>query len=289
MPKRSNDFQQLVYQIYKHLAPVDASVTESAMVQRRNSHRKREVDILIEYELAGHKFNMAIECRDRSRKDDETWIDDIIGKYIDLPIDKKIVVSRLGFTEGAKEKALQHGIETLSLEEATQIDWENRFTKIGLSIFTRKQYLRMVIPETDPPLDIDSEPNLQDCALIDADGEEVGNLDDFAKEVYETKISLAVDLYMQQNFLNIFKVKSDLDSFVFIEYSWVLPLSAFVIIYNTKRHLLRLNFKVICAVLAVDQKLEHISFNNQAIISSWTQENGQKINIIQKADNNAHL
>ncbi len=64
MPKRSNEFQQLIHHIYTQLASEDAEVTEPAFVKERDSEAEREVDILIEDEVAGVKVRIAIECRD---------------------------------------------------------------------------------------------------------------------------------------------------------------------------------------------------------------------------------
>src|SRR5688572_759202 len=105
MPKRTNDFQKLIHYIYSQMVPEGATVTESALLRERSSLAKREVDILIEYEIAGTKLRIAVECRDRSRKDDIEWIDGLIGKYRDLEVDKVIAVSNSGFSSDAIEKA----------------------------------------------------------------------------------------------------------------------------------------------------------------------------------------
>lgn len=69
MPERTNEFQQLMHYIYSQMVPEGATVTESALLKERNSNSEREVDILIEHEIAGTKLRMAVECRDRSRRD----------------------------------------------------------------------------------------------------------------------------------------------------------------------------------------------------------------------------
>jgi hypothetical protein len=52
MPKRSNDFQRLVAYIYKNVAPIGATVTESATL-REGDGTEREVDILVSHVFLG--------------------------------------------------------------------------------------------------------------------------------------------------------------------------------------------------------------------------------------------
>jgi hypothetical protein len=125
MPKRTNEFQELIKSIYEKIVPDGGKVTESGMVFDKNAKTLREVDILVEYRYAHHDFNMAIECRDRSRKDSVEWIDGLIGKSKSLAVNKVVAVSKEGFSKTAKNKAEAHNIDTLTLEEAIEIDWEN--------------------------------------------------------------------------------------------------------------------------------------------------------------------
>jgi hypothetical protein len=45
MPRRTNDFQKLVFQIERQLAPLGAVVEESAMLPERGTGDLREVDV----------------------------------------------------------------------------------------------------------------------------------------------------------------------------------------------------------------------------------------------------
>jgi hypothetical protein len=46
------------------------------------------------------------------------------SKHLTLPTDKLILVSRSGFYEPALTKARFYGIETITLEEALETDWD---------------------------------------------------------------------------------------------------------------------------------------------------------------------
>ena len=99
MPKRTNDFQDLIASVYKQIVPDGGKVTESGMVYDKDADTLREVDILVEYRYVHHNFKIAIECRDRSRKDSVEWIDSLIGKSKSLLVNKVVAVSKEGFTK----------------------------------------------------------------------------------------------------------------------------------------------------------------------------------------------
>src|SRR5712692_653823 len=148
MPKRTNDFQQLMHYIYSQMAPEGAIVTESASL----GNSKREVDILIEHEIVGTKLRIAVECRDRSRKDDVEWIDHLVGKFKDLDVHKVIAVSKSGFSQKAIEKAIVEQIDTCTLEQALNTNWSEEFIKLGIAAVTQQVFVEMVQFEFEPPI-----------------------------------------------------------------------------------------------------------------------------------------
>ena len=151
MPKRSNEFQRLIRVIYEQLVPAGATVTESALVKERSSEVQREVDVLIEQPLADVTIRLAVECRDRSRTADVEWIDGLIGKYCDLPIDRVIAVSGTGFSQTAKEKGTANRIETRSLSNALSSDWPAELETLSLARFKTKVRLTRWGLTTVPP------------------------------------------------------------------------------------------------------------------------------------------
>jgi hypothetical protein len=140
MPKRTNDFQELIAAIYEQITPQGGKVTESGMVFDRDAKTLREVDILVEYRYAHHDFKMVIECRDRSRKDSVEWIDALIGKTSSLAVNKVVAVSKEGFTDTAKNKAQMHGIDTLTVEEAVDTDWAKYSIRPGITLLSGEKY-----------------------------------------------------------------------------------------------------------------------------------------------------
>jgi hypothetical protein len=66
MPKRSNDFQKLVFAV-KKAVDKEVIVRESEMVPDRATGGLREVDVYIEEVVAGHKVIVCVECIDEDR------------------------------------------------------------------------------------------------------------------------------------------------------------------------------------------------------------------------------
>jgi hypothetical protein len=140
MPKRSNDFQQLILLIERQLAQSGTTVEESAMLPDNHDGTMREVDILITTPIAGRELRIAIECRDSRRNADVPWIDYLIGRYATLPVDRCVAVSRRGFSKAALSKAKLHSIETLKLERATALSWPSVVHRVTAMEFTEVAY-----------------------------------------------------------------------------------------------------------------------------------------------------
>lgn len=122
MPKRTNEFQKLVLMIQRTLAR-EASVTESAMRRNKATGAENEVDILIEASVGATPITIGVECVEYARKASIEWVQRMRGKHMDLSIDKSVLVSASGFSPNALRLAEAHGIQTMTLGEATSADW----------------------------------------------------------------------------------------------------------------------------------------------------------------------
>lgn len=124
MPKRSNEFQQLIYSI-QHLVADGATVTESKFLIDRQTSDEVEVDIVIESVVNGFPIVISIEVRDRSRPATIEWVRESIGKHSTLPTNKLVLVSKSGFTKNALRKSTENEIEALVLEQAVNYQWSD--------------------------------------------------------------------------------------------------------------------------------------------------------------------
>jgi hypothetical protein len=136
MPKRSNEFQKLIYLIRVNLA-AGATVSESKMLRDRITGRKREVDVCVDGIVGGTPVNVCLECRDHARPADVTWIEATKAKHERLPTHALILASRSGFTNRAQEVARSVEIEAISFDEIDRADFHAIFGKDALLAATR--------------------------------------------------------------------------------------------------------------------------------------------------------
>lgn len=121
MPKRSNDFQRLVYLVRLNLAE-GAEVIESKMMRDRLTKRYREVDVVIKGKAGSQPVVVCIECRDHKRVADVTWVDAMKSKHDRLDTNVLLLASSRGFTKEAQDVAQKYGIELFTLENQDTAD-----------------------------------------------------------------------------------------------------------------------------------------------------------------------
>jgi hypothetical protein len=123
MPARTNQFQRLVYEIERQLAPLGAVVEESAMLPERLSHELREVDILVSLDEGHHRVRIGIECQDKSRPATKQWVEAIAKKHEELGINKTVLVSSSGFYSAARRRAESLFMSVIDIANITRADW----------------------------------------------------------------------------------------------------------------------------------------------------------------------
>jgi hypothetical protein len=116
MPKRSNDFQRLIYLVRLNLSD-GAKVSESKMMRDRLTKRFREVDVVVEGKVGSQRVFVSIECRDHKRIADVGWVDAMKAKHDRLDTNVLLLASRSGFTPEARDVASKFGIEVFALED----------------------------------------------------------------------------------------------------------------------------------------------------------------------------
>jgi hypothetical protein len=220
MPRRSNDFQRLIRHIFQQMAPAGARVTESALLPERTSSVTREIDVLIQHEVAGVEVAIAVECRDHARGTDVQWIDALIGKYGDLAIDRIVAVARKRFSKAAAAKAAAHRIETRTLRAALDTDWPSELDHVvfaQLQIQTRYNF----VYATEPAWPAKAIP-----ARLELDGNEVSKraFEDSIVDELRDKINDEVHSRVGIKFLT----PSDLDGILEQGFKITLPSAALI-------------------------------------------------------------
>jgi len=126
MPKRTNEFQKLVYLVRKHSA-AGSTVTESKLLVDSKTGEEREVDIYIESNVDGIPVNISIECTETERPVSSEWVERMKGKHEDLPTDVLVLVSRSGFYKPAIDKAKAYRKHVIALETLDETSAERLF------------------------------------------------------------------------------------------------------------------------------------------------------------------
>ena len=89
----------------------------------RLTGEKREVDVVVRATVGEHPLVISLECIDRSRRADVTWVEQMKCIHDHLETNKLVLVSRSGFSKQALTLARKLGIQTYTPDEACAEDW----------------------------------------------------------------------------------------------------------------------------------------------------------------------
>lgn len=124
------EFELLVARIEKQLAPKDAEIKSPDRIRDKVTGQMREVDASIRYKIGSASILITIECRNRNKEQDDTWIEQIATKRDKIGANKTIAVSAKGFTKPATISAEKYGIELRRIDEITDkiiANWVEKF------------------------------------------------------------------------------------------------------------------------------------------------------------------
>lgn len=116
MAKKFQQFEKFIQRIHSLIEGENAEVKwNQKIIDPDSPSRTRQVDVTIR---KNNKLTL-VECRDRVKKQDVQWVEELIGRKISLNADVIIAVSFSGFTEGAITKAKKHKIVLHDLKKLT--------------------------------------------------------------------------------------------------------------------------------------------------------------------------
>ena len=282
-PKRTNDFQKLVFAIEIATAPIGAKVTQSAVVMDRDA--EREGDILIEYEIGGHPYKIAVECRDHKNvAQNLTWIDSLVGKYKDTNVNLIVAVTSTGFTPQAITKAQNNRIQLLTLKEATEADWAGKllktYTKILSTRITPYQY-GLLYKEKDTPKLSDAE--FRNTVISNGRGETVGIVNEFMRDAYDSAAQASVDNYIAINMKELMSspINRTLDLTMPAEVR-----DLFIRAENRTYEIAAVEFRVKVDLIFTDASDKHFIYNDMVVTQSTASTSDQTVELgmIQRID-----
>lgn len=85
------------------------------MLVNRVTGEEREVDVVIRSTIAGQSVTIGIEAT--MRKSDSPWVEQTIGKHVDLPTDRLVLVAEKGFSKPARRYAEHKSVALIAPEQ----------------------------------------------------------------------------------------------------------------------------------------------------------------------------
>ena len=112
------EYEKFTQEIYQEL--VNADVLKTTKVQHNvklkgRSGQEHQIDVYWEYEIAGTKQKVAIECKNYNKTVGIAKVRDFYGVLHDLNNVAGIMVTKVGYQKGAKEYASEYGISLKEL------------------------------------------------------------------------------------------------------------------------------------------------------------------------------
>jgi hypothetical protein len=185
MPQRSNAFQRLIAIIQSHMDP-GATVTESALLRDVATGTEREVDVVVSGHVAGHRVEIAIECRDRARRSDVTWVEEMHAKHSRLPTNVLVLASHSEFTREACRIADLYGSRRIVLDDVDPAAPERLFPDVQ-SLWGKAWEISFdrvsIMVEATPELPSERVRAVPDTSLFLDDGTQVGQAAQLANAV----------------------------------------------------------------------------------------------------------
>mgnify|MGYP003301284235 CR=1 FL=1 len=207
----NTEYEKFTQEIYQKL--VNADVLKTTKVQHNvklkgRSGQEHQIDVYWEYEIAGTKHKVAIECKNYNQAVPIGRVRDFFGALYDLVDVKGIMVTKVGYQKGAKEYASYYGIDLKELRNPNPgetiigeiehhfniairhrlflVD-ENYAETKGFNVSRYKQRIDSIgisntpkwINSTHIPL------QLIDNNIIDSNGENIASLDEIEKTLPE--------------------------------------------------------------------------------------------------------
>ena len=236
---QNTEYERFTQEIYQQLVNLD--VVRTTNVQHNvklmgRSGQKHQIDVYWEYEIAGNKHRVAIECKNYNSMVPISKVRDFKGVLDDLNGVNGIMVTKIGYQDGAKKYAQEYGIslkelrtprygETIIGEIESHSHYEIRYTLFRIdedwaekNSFDIKSYrkrlslrftYRTELWNSPPYIHID----IGSGIIRDASGNEITTMDKLGRQVPNcpTKdfpyIFKFDDAYLESRFLGLVKIR----------------------------------------------------------------------------------
>lgn len=141
---RSKQFEELAARLEAALAPEGAKVKSPDRLRDQFTGQYREVDASIRYSVGSSDLLITIECRDRVRTQDVTWIEQLATKRVHVRADRTLAVSSSPFTAAALLAAKTHSISTRLISEVTDRDIRSQIDTLEVAVHSTDMSIRQL-------------------------------------------------------------------------------------------------------------------------------------------------
>lgn len=145
---QNTEYERFTQEIYQQLVNLDVKwktdVQHNVKLEGR-SGQKHQIDVYWEYEIAGNKHRVAIECKNYNKLVPIGIVRNFKGVLDDLNGVNGILVTKVGYQEGAKKYAQEYGI---SLKELRTPGYgESIIGEIGLTMHLNMRHTLFLVDE----------------------------------------------------------------------------------------------------------------------------------------------
>ncbi len=120
-------FETLVAKLQQAFTP-DAEVTLDNSIQGHRSGISRQIDISVRRSVGQFSILIVIDCKDYKDRVDVKDVEEFIGLVEDVGANKGALVAANGYTEAAKTRAQDAGLDLYRLVDAEDHDWRTYVT-----------------------------------------------------------------------------------------------------------------------------------------------------------------
>ncbi|WP_053002287.1 restriction endonuclease [Kordia jejudonensis] len=132
---RNTDYETFARDIYQELLAQDGltvKVLHNQVIQGKAA--KHQIDVFWEFDFAGVKHKVAIECKNYSNNVSIGKVRDFKSIIEDIGNTNGIIVTTKGFQSGAIEFAEHHEIQLIILREPLESDWKGKIRYLDTTI-----------------------------------------------------------------------------------------------------------------------------------------------------------
>lgn len=150
--KKDTEYEKLAQEIYQNL--ISHQGNNAIKVQHNvklvgKSGRAHQIDVYWEYEIAGVYHKVLIECKNYTRPVSKGHTMAFHAVLADLNGVNGIMISKVGYQEGAKIYADHYGINLMELRNPNDSDLVGRIKEISIDFVAATPTIKSRIPQVD--------------------------------------------------------------------------------------------------------------------------------------------